>query len=242
MEARTPYLSPDLWSLFPDRLDDEGKPEGWELGTLSQLCEVTIGGLWGNDAAAPSDEVQFSCLRGVDLQSLRETGAAPKTPQRFAKSPAIERRTIQSSDVLIASSGAGPCGRSLWVGVEGFFGRTPITYSNFVKRLSCNSEATACFVDRVLFEMRQSGEMNQFITGTSVPNLNDRGLLDSHRIVIPDASLVRQFRDFMSLVQAHLYSGQSETLAQTRDLLLPRLMSGELRVADLDAVAKDTAA
>ncbi len=36
MEGRGPYLAPDIWSLFPDRLDDEGKPEGWKrepLGT-----------------------------------------------------------------------------------------------------------------------------------------------------------------------------------------------------------------
>ena len=26
MEGREPYLAPDLWALFPDRLDDEGKP------------------------------------------------------------------------------------------------------------------------------------------------------------------------------------------------------------------------
>ena len=34
--ALTPYLSPDLWALFPDRLDDEGKPEGWEVGDLER--------------------------------------------------------------------------------------------------------------------------------------------------------------------------------------------------------------
>src|SRR5208282_1982445 len=28
-EGRAPYLAPDIWPLFPDRLDDEGKPEGW---------------------------------------------------------------------------------------------------------------------------------------------------------------------------------------------------------------------
>ena len=38
MEGRTPYLAPDLWSLFPDRLDAEGKPEGWEAGNMSDLA------------------------------------------------------------------------------------------------------------------------------------------------------------------------------------------------------------
>ena len=29
MEGRAPYLAPDIWALFPDRFDDDGKPEGW---------------------------------------------------------------------------------------------------------------------------------------------------------------------------------------------------------------------
>ena len=29
MEGRAPYLAPEIWALFPERLDDEGKPEGW---------------------------------------------------------------------------------------------------------------------------------------------------------------------------------------------------------------------
>ena len=31
MEGRAPYLPADLWQLFPDRLDEEDKPEGWEM-------------------------------------------------------------------------------------------------------------------------------------------------------------------------------------------------------------------
>ena len=30
MEGRASYLAPEIWTLFPDRLDDEGKPEGWQ--------------------------------------------------------------------------------------------------------------------------------------------------------------------------------------------------------------------
>ena len=37
MEGRSPYLAPEIWTLFPDRLDNEGKPEGWELSTLGEI-------------------------------------------------------------------------------------------------------------------------------------------------------------------------------------------------------------
>ncbi|GBR69046.1 restriction endonuclease subunit S [Gluconobacter kanchanaburiensis] len=37
MAGQTPYLAPEIWELFPDRLDDEGKPEGWKIGELQEL-------------------------------------------------------------------------------------------------------------------------------------------------------------------------------------------------------------
>ena len=43
IEGAAPYLSSDLWSLFPARLDAEGKPEGWEVSPLDALAEVTMG-------------------------------------------------------------------------------------------------------------------------------------------------------------------------------------------------------
>src|SRR5690625_1730717 len=57
MEGRESYLSADLWQLFPDRLDDEGKPEGWEMQPLSELLTIIGGGTpktsveeyWGGD-------------------------------------------------------------------------------------------------------------------------------------------------------------------------------------------------
>ncbi len=40
IEGNAPYLAPELWSLFPDRLDDEDKPAGWQLSTLSAVSEL----------------------------------------------------------------------------------------------------------------------------------------------------------------------------------------------------------
>jgi type I restriction enzyme S subunit len=63
--------------------------------------------------------------------------------------------------------------------------------------------------------------------------------LESFPLIKPDASTARAFADQVSSMFVKIAQNAEETkaLAQTRDLLLPRLMSGELRVAD--AVIKD---
>ena len=245
VEGRAPYLAPELWDLFPDTLDDEDKPVGWDKKAMGELCEVTIGGLWGKDQSESADFEEYYCLRGVDLQHLRELGEAPNVPSRFAKRTAIEKRCISINDVLIASSGAGPCGRTLWVGTEGFFNglknSKQAIYSNFVKRLHCISPSVACFLDRHLNEMRVSGEIQKYISGTSVPNLNDKGLLQSHQIILPSEPLLDAFFGFTLTVQRRLFSWENATLAQTRDLLLPKLMSGEIRLSEAEKAVEAVA-
>ena len=56
-------------------------------------------------------------------------------------------------------------------------------------------------------------------------------------IVWPGDAIISAFSDaLVSLMRkAEANEGESRTLAQTRDLLLPRLMSGELRVADINS-------
>jgi type I restriction enzyme S subunit len=43
MAGEAPYLAPELWELFPDKLDEEGKPEGWLYESVSSLGEVVCG-------------------------------------------------------------------------------------------------------------------------------------------------------------------------------------------------------
>ena len=42
-EGRAPYLTSDLWDLFPDALDDEDKPVGWRAGTVGDCFRLTMG-------------------------------------------------------------------------------------------------------------------------------------------------------------------------------------------------------
>ena len=43
MEGQAPYFAPELWALFPERLDDEGKPDGWLRGALGGIADILMG-------------------------------------------------------------------------------------------------------------------------------------------------------------------------------------------------------
>jgi type I restriction enzyme S subunit len=212
------------------RKDSEGV-EG--IGTIADICEIVIGGDWGNDDYF-EDGVEVICLRGVDLENLRASGHSD-APRRFIKKNSLEKRKMDDQDILIAASGLGPLGRSLWMS-ESFLHsyNLPIIYSNFCKRLRTKKPYYAIYIDRILFDMRSSGEIWEYSTGTALPNLDSDGLLRGKNIIIPPDFLLEKYYQIIKPIIAKLYNQESLLLAALRDALLPKLLSGEIRVKDAE--------
>jgi type I restriction enzyme S subunit len=72
-------------------------------------------------------------------------------------------------------------------------------------------------------------------TGTTVLHLSKEAV-PSYPFVCPTPELVRAFDDLAGSVLDRIQSGEQEshTVATLRDTLLPKLISGELRVTDAE--------
>lgn len=239
-EGRDVGLPAALADVFPNTFEESelGEiPSGWEMGVLGSLGEQTLGGDWGADAAFPG-AVEACCLRGVDLEHLRGDGRA-SVPRRWFKPISLERRKMDENEVVIAGSGAGPTGRALWMcgRLLGLLG--PCTYSNFCKRIRCRTAASAVYLDAWLHSMRDSGEIWEYVNGTSVPNLDMASLLSGKLIPIPPESLLDAYYEFARRMWVRKYMGENDTLSSIRDALLPKLISGEMRLRDADRIVAE---
>ena len=238
-EGRDPSLAKPLADLFPARLvgsELDEIPEGWAVGGLGMLGELAIGGDWGDDDASKG-AVEAVCLRGVDLEHLRRDGQA-SAPRRWFKPSSLERRAMDDRDVLVAGSGAGPTGRSLWMCSGLLQALGPCVYSNFCKRIRCTCAASAVYLDAWLHTMRESGEIWEYVNGTSVPNLDAKSLLAGKEVPIPPMPVLDRYHDFARPIWQEKYAGENNTLAALRDTLLPKLFSGELRVKDAEKLVR----
>lgn len=204
-------------------------PKGWEVIKISEICEIQIGGDWGKEDKFEG-AVPVYCLRGVDLQKLKENGYSNELPLRWVKKSSLEKRMLSSKDILIAGSGIGPVGRTLYFheSITNLY-EYPLIYSNFCKRIRAKSEQYAIYIEQILENMYTKGEMALYINGTSVPNLNINGLIE-HKVVLPTDDILNKYADFKSKVLARKYSKENLTLSQLRDTLLPKLISGKIRV------------
>lgn len=77
-----------------------------------------------------------------------------------------------------------------------------------------------------------SGEVSNYRTGSAFPNLDVDGLL-SKKVVVPDREII--FQAFFDIARSLLEEKKnnivtSAVLSELRDTLLPRLISGKLRL------------
>lgn len=77
-------------------------------------------------------------------------------------------------------------------------------------------------------------KLEQFNSGASVPSL-DRKTAHQAPVLIPPRSLIDQFDELVRPMfdQIHVLHTSNESTAQARDLLLPKLMSGQLDVSGI---------
>jgi len=232
-----PGLPAHLYDLFPDRLVDSelGEiPEGWGVGPLNDFFSVGLGGAWGEGEPSARATVAVRCLRGIDCHDLAE-GRIPDVPVRWLSPKQVADRELMEGAILIEGSGSF-CGRSMiWRrGYEALLG-APVGYSNFCKRLDpgCTpAQAAICWMQ--IRQAYRDGMLQSFRTGTAFPNFDVHGFLSNLIVVVPPVPLAEAFGKIFALSQRLDLMAQSRTLTALRDALLPRLISGELRVKDAE--------
>lgn len=164
------------------------------------------------------------CLlkRGYDLpNSLVEQGPYPVVASTSVKSfhkyfkvepPVITTgRSGSLGEVLMTHSKAWPLNTTLYV--RKFFGNSPYL---------------------VFYTLKNMG-LEKFNSGAGVPTLN-RNHVNGIAMAVPNKNLQQRFEDFVKPLhqQAEYFRVAILTLTKTRDLLLPRLISGKLSVENLD--------
>jgi len=204
-------------------------PKGWRIGILGDLLELNIGGDWGNEHE-DSKLIPIISLRGVDIDKLKQNGFSKDAPIRWIKKNSIEKREITDCDILVGGSGLGPIGKSIYChsSIKRLY-PTRISYSNFCKRYTAKNNFKAMYCEIIISNLYNQGLLKQYFSGTSIPNLDAKSLLN-HKIIIPTNELLNSFYQIINIKFEYLFNDQIQSLKKIRDSLLPKLMSGKIRV------------
>ncbi len=89
------------------------------------------------------------------------------------------------------------------------------------------------------FHLMRGLDFETFNAGSAVPTLN-RNHVHNLPVLIPNSSVMTAFQELgMAIVrQQRRFEQQSETIAALRDALLPKLLSGEIRVPEAEKIVE----
>lgn len=220
MEGRPAYLAADLWSLFPDRLDDDGKPEGWEWGSLLDQAN------WVNGAAYKNmDFVEQT--EGLPVVKIAELKAGVTGQTKFTNTDLGDRYRIADGELLFSWSGNPETSIDAFIWTGG-----PAWLNQHIFAVRENGERSKAELFVLLkWLMPQFAEIarNKQTTGLGHVTKEDMKRLN---VISPSMMIRKRFDDLIAPIFERIFSNitDSRTLAETRDLLLPKLMSGEIRV------------
>ncbi|MCH8479703.1 MAG: restriction endonuclease subunit S, partial [Wenzhouxiangella sp.] len=223
MEDREPYLPADLWSLFPDCLDDNGKPAGWTLVAASELIEFN-----------PTEPLRKGTPTPyLSMASLPTSGSWPEPPviRDFGSG-----MRFRNGDTLLAR--ITPClenGKAAFIQClpEDTVGWGSTEYIVMRSKAPVPSEYAYLLARDSIFREHAIRSM----TGTSGRQRAQGDSIAAFKLASPPdknlwhafgAQVAPMFRSIRSNARAN------ETLAQLRDTLLPKLVSGEMRIADAE--------
>ena len=212
-EGRAPYLAPELWNLFPDALDDEGKPVGWQIGKLSGSFRLTMG-------QSPPGNTYNNDRKGLPFfQGRTDFGFRYPDNRRYCSAPT---RIAERDDTLVSV-------------------RAPVGDINMAWERCCVGRGVAAlrhksgsrsFTYYSAWAAQQ--ELMQYEqTGTVFGAIN-KAQFEAISVVESAPEIVSHFESQVGPLDEHIRGNvaESRTLAQTRDFLLPKLMSGEIRLRD----------
>ena len=209
-EDGTPYRSSG-----GEMVDSELRevPEGWRVGTLGDICEITMG-------QSPPGKTYNEIGEGTPFyQGNRDFGFRFPTRRVYCTAPT---RFAEEGDILL--SVRAPVG-NLNVAEE----RCAIGRGVAALRLKEKQHGYLYY----LLRATQSG-WNKFEAEGTVFGSANKSDVHGFKVVIPPNKLQEQFGSLVESSDDRIITNekQSHTLAIIRDALLPKLMSGEIRVSN----------
>ena len=207
-------------------------PKGWRVGTLDAIIKEAESG------SRPKGGAETDGVPSIGAEKIERFGVYDYSSEKYINNNyyvQMKRGHVKEGDVLLYKDGA-------------YTGKSSMALDGFPYK--------ECAVNEHVFLLRTEASRFQFYlyflisypdiktmihtlasAKAAQPGLNQKELLGLD-ITIPNEDIIKQFNNLISpyMHQIANNANESRRLAELRDTLLPKLMSGELKVTNMDLV------
>jgi len=231
-EGRSTGLPAEISDLFPDSFED------------SELGEIPIG--W---VCSPLADHSIYLSRGIspvyceegsvlvlNQKCIRDSRVSFEKARRHdTTKKQIIGREVRRFDALVNSTGVGTLGR---VAMMPIF-QEEIVVDSHVTVVRGSNDKDSFFISSAL--LNRQTEIEALGEGSTGQTELSRAVLGSLPIIFPSSKLISAYFDSAYTIQDKIEKNDqsSVVLASTRDTLLPKLISGEIRIPDAEKMLEE---
>jgi type I restriction enzyme S subunit len=217
-------------------------PKGWEAIPFERLLASMTGGDWGSEQPEDRETEAVIVVRGTDFAEVAYGGQL-RAPVRFIKPSSLTSRGLRVGDVIIENSinaKSRSVGTTLLVDeqVLNRLGQDAIAAS-FCKVLRPHDQRVAPLIHLHARHLREDARMEYFqnVAANGIANFQAQKFSKEEHLVLPvdEGERTKLVEPIGAILQnVSVLASRLENLRRTRDLLLPRLLSGQI---DMEAIA-----
>ncbi len=220
-----PGMPADIWDLWPSEFEGSeiGEiPRGWEVKNLGSVSEIV------DCLHAKKPERRDEGRPLLHLWNIRNDGLLDLSDLFLIDEPDYRfwtsRFEARAGDCVITNVGRVGAVAQVPQGLHAALGRN-------MTGIRSTSIPPTFLLMSLLSERTREEVALKMDTGTVMDALNVRGI-PNLRIVVPPPSVLAAFEETCRPLRAAMESNHigNQTLAHARDALLPKLLSGEIRV------------
>ncbi len=229
MEGRQPAgMDEQTAALFPDSFEDSplGEiPAGWGIGTLADYTDLNPES-WSRNTA-PSQ------ITYVDLANTKWGRIEATQEYVWEDAPSRAQRILRPGDTIVGTVRPGNGSFSL-VAEEGLTGSTGFAVLRPYKAIYQE------FVYLTATSPENIERLSRLADGAAYPAVRP-GVLSATQSLQSNEILIERFSAIVRSLMSKISASRKETstLAAIRDALLPKLLSGEVRVAEVEEIVED---
>ncbi|MDG6365969.1 restriction endonuclease subunit S [Glaesserella parasuis] len=225
LQTANPEQYQQLWEIaeaFPSGFDEEGVPRGWEQTTLSEVCSMK------NGYAFKSSDWTEEGIPVIKIGSVK-----PMIVEVDGNGFVDEEHSVLHSEFLL-TEGDIVVGLTGYVGEVGRIpqGRTAMLnqrVAKFIPNKLNEQQDYYSFVYCLVRDKSFKAFAETNAKGSAQANISTKELLN-YSIILASSEIQMKFESLIKplLDKILVNSGNNENLSKVRDLLLPKLLRGEL--------------
>ena len=229
-----PGMPADMWDLWPSELEESeiGEiPKGWKASSLSRLFlnwpDCVLTGPFGSNLHSSdyrSEGTPLLLVKNVLYGAILEENLPLVGSHKLED---LSRYLLREGDIVFTRVGA--VGRSAYVHAR--YAGWMISGQTLRVRIPNRAILNSRYLSQAYAEASFIGMVESHALGTTRPSLNT-SMLESFEFLLPSIGIQEAFACFAKPMDDMRMKNLAETdsLTATRDALLPKLLSGEIRV------------